>query len=166
MKKKTKKNIYTIILIALGIVLFIKYISSVHFMYKVNWNINIPNPKSVETIYENSGFQFGQYLDVMNYSKKNINKLIKRDYFKKIEKENKEFLEKKYNDFITINSFMKDNEELQQLYDNTIQPNIKFNENNYYALFEEGYLNSIKYNLIILIIDTENNNMYSIQFYR
>ena len=50
MKKKTKKNIYTIILIALGIVLFIKYISSVHFMYKVNWNINIPNPKSVETI--------------------------------------------------------------------------------------------------------------------
>lgn len=166
MKKKTKKNIYTIILIALGIVLFIKYISSVHFMYKVNWNINIPNPKSVETIYENSGFQFGQYLDVMHYSKKNINKLIKRDYFKKIEKENKEFLEKKYNDFITINSFMKDNEELQQLYDNIIQPNIKFNENNYYALFEEGYLNSIKYNLIILIIDTENNNMYSIQFYR
>lgn len=160
MKKKNKKKLCTIFLVILGIVLFIKYISSIHFMYKINWNLNIPEPVSVDIIHNYTTFQGGDYLHIMHYKKKNIEKLIKKNHFKKINNENKEFLINKYNDFIDY--YEKYNKEL---FDITIQPKITFKETNYYMLIEKGYIGHIDYSFLLLIIDINTNCVYAIDYY-
>ena len=126
-------------------------------LYKKNWGLEIPNPKTIDSIYKSEGFQFGEYLEILHYEENEIQEICQKNNFIKINEESKNYLLTEYK--IYVNSLA---EETRKLFDSTIQPSIRFNENNYYLVIKKKR-SKLSYSIAILIIDTNKNNIYSIR---
>lgn len=156
---KISKKMYVYLLIILMIFMLLDMILfPMHFLYKINYNIDISEPNNIENIISIGSLQDGLYLDRFSYSSQKIQKLIKKRCFKKINAENKRILISKYNSF--LNGIDEKNKEIFKA---NINQDI-FNEDNYFVLFETGDSNSMNYNLALLILNLSNKEIYSIRF--
>ncbi len=160
MKKKFIIIILSIISCVMIIGVLFMYLSSINFAYKINWNIDIPNPKKVISKYNNTGFQYGLYLDIFHYNQREIMQLISKLNFQKIDRSEKLKLTQKYNEF--MNNL---EEELQKKFDDVIQPETNFNNNNYYVYLEKNS-NKSNYCLLLMVLDVINNKVYVIQYFK
>lgn len=154
-----KETIIIIILTIIGLVGGFNYIFSDKGLYKISWNINIPNPESKTIIYDTFEFQDGEIFEILHYNNKKIMKLIKNLDAQKIEGKTKEELMKRYN---YLTDYDSRSEKYISALSNTLQD--KFNSDNYYFCIEESSMGELGYRLLLMIIDTKENNVYSIQY--
>lgn len=153
-----KKNIVLFGLLLFIVLSFLYINSKIDILYKINWNINIPNPEKSEILI-NEGFIDSTIFEKMYYSGKNINKLKNKEFLKKIE-DNVDDFNHIYKTLVV--DFFSDTYEYEQIINENLTKEIISNQNNYYALLERNERYEPGYCFNLLILDTENNNMYSL----
>lgn len=142
-----------IALIFLIALLFLINIFSVKIAYKINWNINMPNPKKVESPINYVGGGDILAFDIMYYNKKDIEKILKKTQTVKINEEDIKIIQEKLNYF---KSFL-DEKQLEKLEDYFKEEILE--NNDYYILLEKKSSKGKMFDL--LIIDSKNNIIYS-----
>lgn len=141
-------------------ILFVMFSSDTHGIYKANWGIDIPNPQKEEYITADDRHSVFQ---IMNYKEKDIQKLKEKNFMQKINVENIDSLNKDYEKLIE-NLFIRflNREERKILYEKDLKK--LFNEDNYYALIEKNERYSNDYKFLFLLLDSEQNVMYSLEY--
>lgn len=134
--------------------------TDIQSLYKENWNIEIPNPNKVISIIEQIS-QDPASMNILYYSKEDIDIIKNQNYFKQIN-ENKAEFERKYNVYVK-NYFLKNLTESEiQLFNENINEDELLNKQNYYAILEKR--NTYYPIFEFLIIDIENNAIYTMHF--
>ena len=140
-----------IILVILG---YCHISSSINYLYKENWNLNIPNPIHQEELID-SVIGDGVIFEIYYYTKEDVETIKKNKSFKQIE-------------VSSINEIYENN--VETVFINYLSPNEKelfyskfdcsklFNETNYYTFITENNNSSF----LLLVLDTENKMLYSI----
>lgn len=171
MKKSNIKKRRKILRIALFIIAFlfsIPYLiflyviitSTTHNTYKYNWKIDIPNPQKIEYILEDDRHTTFQ---IMHYNSKNIEKLKNREFMKKINEVNLISLNTDYETLIEkFYTRFLEKEEKELLLSKKFKS--KFKDSNYYTLIEINPRYSNYYKFLFLLLDTEENILYSLSY--
>ena len=134
--------------------------TDIQSLYKENWNIEIPNPNKVISIIEQIS-QDPASMNILYYSKEDIDIIKNQNYFKQIN-ENKAEFERKYNVYVK-NYFLKNLTESEiQLFNENINEDELLNKQNYYAILEKR--NTYYPIFEFLIIDIESNAIYTMHF--
>ena len=145
-----KKMILLVLIFIIGIMVFVykngdKTIN-LEKAYKLNWGIEMKNPKSAKTIYSSSGAGNGQGMSIYEYTKEDIDFLVKQEYFNKMSVGRVNYLLK--NNFKFLNDGC--NNCIFEYIDSDVLVN-----SDYYAYFADG-----NWRRTLLILDVDNNMMY------
>lgn len=152
-----KKVIMVVSLFILLILLYFILSTDVHKLYKMNWNINIPNPNKCYSPIEYVGAGDVLAFDIMYYDKEDIENLINKKEFSKIDVNLSNF----YYRQVKQHFFKYLSDDDLNKFNSYFDKDKIFNDNNYYAILEDD--NDGKgYSFNLLIIDTNNNIMYSL----
>ncbi len=151
-----KKYIAIIMIVLLLSILFIfinYYNSNIAVFYRKQWNVNIPEPNKIETIIKHDVFQEVFEFSLMYYDINATNKIELSDMFKKIDidlKNNYYKIREHFIKYLTMDEL--------KTFNDIFNKDELFNENNYYMLLE----NKDSYRLNLLVFNTQNNILYSI----
>lgn len=168
-KSKRKCNIICVVICTFIILSWIVLVclflmkvfqTDIRSLYKENWNIEIPNPNKVINIIEQIS-QDPASMNILYYSKENIDIIKNQNYFKQI-KENEAEFERKYSVYIKNYFFKNLTESEIQLFNENINEDELLNKQNYYAILEKR--NTYYPIFEFLIIDIKNNAIYTMHF--
>lgn len=122
---------------------------------KINWGLKVPNPKSIEVIY-NFEYREGNDFEIWTYESSDVENMKDYDEFKIITEDNIDLVKgffKKYYDDLSYNE-----EKISQFEENfSIESEIK--EDNYYVLIKDDE-GTIGEDFLLLYLDVENNKVY------
>lgn len=144
--------VFLIILVSLFVFIFMIN-NNIRFLYKTNWNIDIPNAKRVNII-DTFTFRDGEDFSILYYEEKELAEIIDNDAFKNIDEQSKIFIKGKLDDFYEILD-----EDNKNLFNSNIEiDNLLVGENYFtYANKEDGTSG------ILLILDYKNSKMFSFE---
>lgn len=151
-----KKIFILFIIVIFTIVMYLKFDSNIHNIYKENWNISIPNPTKYISPIEHVGAGDILAFDIMYYKEENIKYLISMEEFNKIDLD----LEHFYNNEVRKNFFYYLNDEELKKFNFYFDKEKIFNEDNFYTILEKN--TEFRYSFNLLIVDVEDNILYSI----
>ena len=145
--KKTYPILLVLLFVIVAIIFFCNYDKTVNLekAYKLNWGIEMKNPESAKMIYSSGGIN-GSAMSIYEYTKENIDFLIKQEYFNKMSIGRVNYLLK--NNFKFLNDGC--NNCVFEYIDSDVLVNL-----DYYAYFTDG-----KWRHTLLILDVDNNLMY------
>lgn len=144
--------VFLIILVSLFVFIFMIN-NSVIFLYKTNWNIDIPNAKKVNII-DTFTFRDGEDFSILYYKEKELEKIVDNDAFKNIDQQSKTFIKGKLDDFCKMLD-----ENNRDLFNSNIEIDTLLVEENYFAYVnkEDGVSG------LLLILDYKNSRMFSFE---
>jgi hypothetical protein len=124
-------------------------------LLEINWELRVPNPKSIEVIY-NFEYREGNDFEIWTYDSSDIEDMKEYDKFKIITEGNIDLVKgffKKYYDDLSY-----DEEKISKFKENfSIENEIK--EDNYYLLIKDDE-GTIDEDFLLLYLDVENNKVY------
>lgn len=156
------KKILFVLLFVLILFCFLYLQKDINTLYKENWNVDLPNPKKIDTLINQSSIDITSF-QIMHYKKNDINKLIKKGYLEKITETNLKRLNLTYK-LVIEDYFLKflSNKE-KKIFKSNFVPKKIFVKNNYYMLFEKNVRNEKNYAFLLVVLDTNKDVLYAIE---
>lgn len=157
MKKPFIIFVLVIIFICFGMIMLNKKITTTNY-----WGIKILRPKKIKYVIEENGID-ATILGIMYYDSKDIEMIKNNENFQKIEYDPERFY-KEYTSLVdNYFKYLLSNEN-QEILKQTLIWNEISQPNNFYAIKKKYNKGQVGFSFTLLILDVNNNKLYSVVF--